>query len=160
MHPEVDMAIEEIVNESIVSSELQTSVEIALDDIETSDKIKDQIREEFENIVSMLKFNDLGHDMFRSWYVDGRIYHHLLVNESNLKAGIQEIRNIDSSRIRKVKEVKYKKDPKTGVKIVDKVEEYYLFEEKPGQTNSGVKLSTDSISVSYTHLTLPTICSV
>lgn len=146
MHPEVDMAIEEIVNESIVSSELQTSVEIALDDIETSDKIKDQIREEFENIVGMLKFNDLGHDMFRSWYVDGRIYHHLLVNESNMKAGIQEIRNIDSSRIRKVKEVKYKKDPKTGVKIVDKIEEYYLFEEKPGQTNSGVKLTTDAIS--------------
>jgi len=145
MHPEVDMAIEEIVNESISTSDDTSSVEISLDEIEAPDKIKDQIREEFENIVSMLKFNELGHDIFRSWYVDGRIYYHLLVNESNVKAGVQEIRNIDSAKVRKVKEVKYKKDPTTGVKLVEKVEEYYIFEDKPGAQNSGVKLSPDSI---------------
>jgi len=145
-HPEVDMAIEEIVNETIVASETESSVEIAVDDIEAPDKIKDVIRQEFEQIVSMLKFNDIGHDIFRSWYVDGRCVHHLLVNESNIKAGIQEIRHIDSARIRKVKEVKYKKDPKTNVKIVDKVDEYYIYDEKPGQSNSSVKISTDAIS--------------
>ena len=68
--------------------------------------------EEFNNIYSMLKFGELGHDIFRSFYVDGRIYHHL-VNESNLKMGIQEIRPIDAAKIRKVKEVKYKKDQAT-----------------------------------------------
>ena len=145
-HPEVDMAIEEIVNEAIVASELESSVELSLDEIEAPDKIKDVIRQEFEGIVSMLKFNDMGHDIFRSWYVDGRVVHHLLVNESNLKAGIQEIRHIDSARIRKIKEVKYKKDPKTNVKIVDKIEEYYIYEEKPGSSVSSIRISTDAIS--------------
>ena len=145
-HPEVDMAIEEIVNEAVVASELESSVEISLDEIEAPDKIKDVIRQEFESIVSMLKFNDMGHDIFRSWYVDGRVVHHLLVNESNLKAGIQEIRHIDASRIRKVKEVKYKKDPKSNVKVVDKIEEYYIYDEKPGSSTSSVRIATDAIS--------------
>ena len=147
MNPEVDMAIEEIVNESIVTSESESSVRIKLDDIDISKKIKSQIEEEFKNIVSLLKFNDMGHDIFRSWYVDGRVVHHLLVNEKDLKKGIQEIRHIDSTKIRKIRDVKYKKDPKTGVKIVDKVDEYYLYEEKPG-TNSttSVRISTDAIS--------------
>ena len=146
MHPEVDMAIEEIVNEGISSSENSSSVEIALDDIEAPDKIKDQVREEFDSIIAMLKFNELGHDIFRSFYVDGRLYYHLLVNESNMKAGIQEIRNIDSAKVRKVKEVKYKKDQKTGVKLVDTIDEYFVYEDKPGNQNSGVKLATDSIA--------------
>lgn len=146
MHPEVDMAIDEIVNETISASEMQSSVEISLDEIEASNKVKDQIREEFDGIVKMLRFNEIGHEIFRSWYVDGRIYHHLLVNDSNPKAGIQEIRNIDSIKIRKVRDVKYKKDPVTGVKIVDRVNEYYIYEDKPGQTQTGVKLSNDSIS--------------
>src|SRR6056300_1118742 len=67
MHPEVDMAIEEIVNESISASELKSSVTLSLDDIETSENIKKQIREEFDGVVSMLKFNEIGHDIFRSW---------------------------------------------------------------------------------------------
>ena len=146
MHPEVDMAVDEIVNETISASELQSSLELSLDDIEAGDKIKDQVREEFENIIALLRFNEVGHELFRSWYVDGRSYHHLLVNEANTKAGIQEIRPIDAARIRKVREVKYKKDQMTGVKIVDNVDEFYIYEEKPGQTQSGVKLSNDSIS--------------
>jgi len=147
MNPEVDMAIDEIVNESIVTSELESSVQLKLDEVEAPDKIKDQIQEEFENVVGMLKFNDLGYEMFRAWYIDGRIVHHLLVNESNTKAGIQEIRNIDAAKIRKVREVKFKKDEKTGVKIVDGIEEYYVFEEKPGSNQvQGVRLSTDAVS--------------
>lgn len=147
MNPEVDMAIDEIINESIVSSELKASVEINLDEVEVSDKIKTQIKDEFDKVTQMLKFNDLGYDLFRSWYVDGRVVHHLLVNEANLKAGIQEIRHIDAAKVRKVREVKYKKDQISNVQLVDKVNEYYVYEEKPG-TNSTqkIKISTDAIS--------------
>ncbi|MEK9695409.1 MAG: portal protein [Candidatus Poseidoniales archaeon] len=109
-------------------------------------------KEEFDNVVSMLAFNELGHDIFRRWYIDGRLYHHLVVNEQNLKGGIQEIRPIDSSKIRKVKQVKKKKDPATNASIIEKVDEYYIYQEKPtsganiSQAGSGVKLSLDSVS--------------
>lgn len=147
MQPEVDMAIDEICNESIVSSDTESSVQLVIDEVEAPDKIKDQIQEEFTNVVSMLDFNDNAYELFRSWYIDGRCVHHLLVNESNTKAGIQEIRHVDATKIRKVKEVKYKKDPKTGVKLVDKVEEYYVYEEKPGGSQTqAVRISTDAIS--------------
>jgi hypothetical protein len=144
-HPECDAAIEDIINETIVSSELESSVTLNLDKVEAGDKIKKTITEEFNNIVSMLNFEEYGHDMFRSWYVDGRIYHHLVVNESNLKAGIQEIRPIDSTKIRKVKEIKHKKDPKTGAKLVDKVNEFYIYQDKGG-ASTGIKLTPDSVS--------------
>ena len=147
-HPEVDAAIEDIVNESIVGSELESPVTLNLDKIEdkeATDKIKELMNEEFMNICSMLKFNDLGHDIFRSFYVDGRIYFHLVADEKNLKLGIQEIRPIDAAKIRKVKEVKYKKDTATDAKIVEKVNEFYIFQNKAG-ANAGVKLSADSIS--------------
>ena len=147
MHPEVDAAIEDIVNESIAGSEMEQPIDINLDNLETTDKIKKTIKEEFDNIVAMMNFHELGHDIFRRWYVDGRLYHHLVVNEANLKAGIQEIRPIDAARIRKVKQVKKKKDPVTGVQLIEKVDEYYIYQEKPGsQYNSGVKLTLDSIS--------------
>ena len=144
-HPECDAAIEDIINESIVSSELESTVSINLDKVEAADKIKKTITEEFNNVVSMLNFEEYGHDMFRSWYVDGRIYHHLVVNESNLKAGIQEVRPVDATKIRKVKEVKYKKDPKTGAKIVDKTNDFYVYQERAG-ANNGIKLTSDSVS--------------
>ena len=144
-HPEVDAAIEDIVNESIVGSELESPVSLNLDKIETSEKIKGDMNHEFMNICSMLKFNDLGHDIFRSFYIDGRIYFHLIADEKNLKLGIQEIRPIDSSKIRKVKEVKYKKDPATNAKVVEKINEFYIFQERSGGTQ-GVRLSPDSIS--------------
>lgn len=144
-HPECDAAIEDIINETIVSSELESSVTLNLDKVEAGDKIKKTITEEFDNIVGMLNFEEYGHDMFRSWYVDGRIYHHLVVNESNLKAGIQEIRPIDATKIRKVKEIKHKKDPKTGAKLVDKVNEFYIYQDKGG-ASTGIKLTPDSVS--------------
>mgnify|MGYP003634744201 CR=1 FL=1 len=147
LNSEVDMAVEEIVNESITASELTSNVELSLDEIDAPTKIKKSMEEEFKKILTMLKFNDLGHDIFRSWYVDGRIFYHLLVNESNLKAGIQEIRNIDAAKIRKVKNIKSKKDPVTGAKVIEEVEEFYIFEEKPGTNQSGaVKFSPDSIT--------------
>ena len=153
-HPEVDAAIEDIVNESISGSDMESPAELNLDGVETSDKIKKLMVEEFDNICSMLNFNELAHDIFRSWYIDGRIVHHLVVNESNLNAGIQEIRPIDASKIRKVKEVKYKKDTKTGAKIVDKTDEFYVFQEK-GQATNAVKMSPDSVSYVTSGLTDP-----
>jgi len=152
MHPEVDAAIEDITNESISSNEEGQSIHIYMDNLKVSDGIKKQIKDEFDNIISMLGFNELGHDIFRRWYVDGRLYHHLVVNESNLKAGIQEIRPIDSAKIRKVKQVKKKKDPLTNAQVIEKVDEYYIYQDKPQagasiqQTGSGVKLSLDSVS--------------
>jgi len=145
-HPEVDAAIEDIINESISASEDEAPVSIVLDKVEVSDQIKKGITEEFDNVLSMLDFTNNGHDMFKRWYIDGRLYHHLVVNESNIKAGIQEIRPIDSAKIRKVKQVKKKKDPVTGANIVESVDEYYIYQEKPGQQTSGVKLSHDSVS--------------
>ena len=147
VHPEVDAAIEDIVNESISGSELEQPIDINTDNLKVSDKIKKTIKEEFDNIVAMLDFNEIGHDVFRRWYVDGRLYHHLVVNESNLKAGIQEIRPVDSAKMRKVKQVKKKKDPETGAQLIEKVDEYYIYQEKPGsQYNAGVKMSLDSVS--------------
>ena len=146
MHPEVDNAIEDIVNETITGSELKQTLELNLDAVEVPDRIKKLIREEFDNIYSMLNFKELGHDIFRRWYVDGRLYHHLVVNESNPKLGIQEIRPIDSAKMRKVKKVKYKKDPVTGAKIVEKTDDFFIYQEKPGQSTSGVKMTVDSVS--------------
>ncbi len=146
MHPEVDAAIEDIINESVVHGEMEQPVDVNMDQLEQPDKIKKTIKEEFDNIVAMLNFNELGHDIFRRWYIDGRLYHHLVVDENNLKSGIQEIRPIDSSRMRKIKQVKKKKDQETGANLVVKTDEYYIYQEKPGQTNSGIKLSMDSVS--------------
>jgi hypothetical protein len=144
MHPEVDAAIEDIVNEAIVGGE--DPVTINMDNLDVSDSIKKQIKDEFDNISSMLNFVELGHDIFRRWYIDGRIYHHLVVDESNLKKGIVDIRPIDAARMRKVKQVKKKKDPATGANLIENVEEYFIFQEKPGAQTSGVKLSLDSVS--------------
>ena len=144
-HPECDAAIEDIINEAVVTGELESSITVNLDKVEAPDKIKKTITEEFNDIVAMLNFEEYGHDMFRSWYVDGRLYHHLVVNESNLKAGIQEIRPIDATKIRKVKEVQYKKDAKTGAKIVDKTHDFYIYQERAG-ANNGIKLTSDSVS--------------
>ena len=146
LHPEVDAAIEDIVNESIVHGEMEQPIDVNMDQLEQPDKIKKTIKEEFDNIVAMLNFNEIGHDIFRRWYVDGRLYHHLVVDENNLKAGIQEIRPVDSARMRKVKQIKKKKDPETGANLIVKTDEYYIYQDKPGQQNSGIKMSLDSVS--------------
>ena len=145
-HPEVDAAIEDIINESVSAQEQEQPVSIVLDKVEVSDQIKKGITEEFDNVIAMLDFTNNGHDMFKRWYVDGRSYHHLVVNESNIKAGIQEIRPIDSAKIRKVKQIKKKKDPITGANLVESIDEYYIYQEKPGSQTSGIKLSNDSVS--------------
>ena len=145
-HPEVDDAIENIVCEAISSSSNEQSIALILDKVEAPDSIKKQIIEEFDKVFSMLNFNELGHDIFKRWYIDGRMYHHLVIDEKNLKAGIQEIRPIDALKIRKVKQIEKEKDPLTGDTIIKKVEEFFIYQDKPGNQQSGVKLSVDSVS--------------
>ena len=145
-HPEVDAAVEDIVYESITANDNESPINLVLDHVEgLSNSLKKVMIEEFDTICGMLRFTELGHDIFKRWYIDGRVYHHLVVDENQLKLGIQEIRPIDASKIRKVKEVKKKKDPVTGATVIDHVNEFYIYQEKPGGTNQGVKLSSDSI---------------
>ena len=146
MHPEVDMAIEDIVNESITGSELKQTLDLNLEDVKAPDRIKKVIKEEFDSIYGMLNFKELGHDIFRRWYIDGRMYHHLVINETNPKEGIVEIRPIDAAKMRKVKKIKKKKDPATGADIIEKTEEFFVFQEKPGSSTNGVKMTADSVS--------------
>ena len=156
IHPECDAAIEDIVNESIVIDDESPGVSIELEKIEASESIKEQITEEFANILRMLNFVEDGHDIFRRWYIDGKIYHHLVVDPSNEKMGIQDIRFIDAPKMRKVKEIKKKKDPLTNADIIENVKEYYIYQESPGKGGAGsihtaqnrqaVKFTEDSIS--------------
>jgi hypothetical protein len=145
MHPEVDAAIEDIMNEAISGSEEGFPVELVLDDVDTSKGIKNKITEEFKELLNMLRFVDLGHDIFRKWYIDGRLAFHVVVDDKQLGKGIMDIRPIDSSKIRKVKEVVSKKDPITGAKIIEETNEHYIYQEKPGQQASGIKLTKDSV---------------
>ena len=146
-HPEVDAAIEDITNEAISSNQNEPSVRLNLDNVEgVSDQIKKAMTEDFDTVLSMLNFRDLGHDMFKRWYIDGRMFHHLVLDEKNLKAGIQEIRPIDAAKIKKVKQVKKKKDPETGATLIERVDEFYIYQEKPGSTNQGIKITPDSVS--------------
>ena len=158
-HPEVDAAIEDIVNEAIASSENENPVDLNLDQVDAPDNIKKTMNEEFDKICSMINFQEMAPDIFRSFYVDGRVYHHLIINEAQPKLGIQDIRNIDATKIRKVKNIKYKKDQATNAKIVDKVEEFYIFQEKVGQAQ-GVRISPDAISYVTSGLLDPTKKSV
>ena len=125
---------------------MKPALTLNLDRVPVSASIKKQMLEEFDNIYNMLNFKELGHDIFRRWYVDGRLYHHLVVDENNLSAGIQEIRYIDAAKIRKVKQVKKKKDPATGAPLIEKVDEFYIFQEKPGSQANAIRLSNDSVS--------------
>lgn len=146
LYPDCDNAVEDIVNESIVIEDDQPSVDIVLDNVKLPNGIKNKIREEFEEIYSLLRFDERGHDIFRTWYVDGRLYYHVMVDPSAPKNGIQELRYIDPRKIRKVKRVEKQKTA-AGVEIVKGVEEFYMYNDK-GITDSatqGVKMSLDSV---------------
>ena len=147
MQPECDAAIEDIVSEAIVSDEDSAPVSLILDDLEQSDKIKKMIQEEFNSIVAMLDINWYGHEIFRRWYVDGRLYYHKIIDEKNPKNGIIEVRPIDPLRIRKVRELKKEKDPKTGAELIVGANEYFLFQnDAMSKTSQGLKIAKDSIT--------------
>ena len=145
-YSDCDGAIEDIVSESIVYDEEDQTVTINLDDVDVSDSIKKKIRVEFDEVIKLLKFQERGHEIFRTWYVDGRIYYHILLDEKNLKQGIVELRYIDPRKIRRIKNVKKSRTPQ-GVEVIQGVEEYYLYNDKgiTEQTTQGVKLSLDSV---------------
>jgi len=125
--PTIDMAIQEICNEAIVEDSDEDTVSIVLDDIKQPESIKKTIQEEFDNVLSLLEFNRLSYELFRRWYVDGRLYYHVLVDEKKPAKGILEVRYIDPRNIKKVREVKKEKDQKTGVTIEKVINEYYMY---------------------------------
>ena len=146
MHPECDAAIEDIINESIVSDTKSAPIDIVTDDLDLPENVKKLVRQEFENVVELLQFNHYGHETFRKWYVDGRLFYHIIVDENSPKKGILELRPIDPTRIRKVKEIEEEKDPKTGAQIIKSVQEYYLYQDTSmSKSNSGLKISKDAI---------------
>ena len=102
---------------------------------------------EFTKILQLLNFNSYAHDIYRRWYVDGRLPYHIIIDQNNPKAGIKELRYIDPTKLRKVKEVEEKDDPKTGAKVIVKQKEYYMFQDNAmGKYNQGLKIHPDSIA--------------
>ena len=147
--PECQRAIDDVVNEAIVSTEKGAPVEIVLDNVDQSDEIKERIREEYEGVLSLLNFNIKSYDIFNKWYVDGRLYYHLMIDTKKTKEGIQEIRYIDPRRIKKVRAEKKEKQAPLNSKNVfnKKYNEYYIYSPKGVRAgNEGVKISTDSIA--------------
>ena len=146
---ECDTAIEDIINEGIVANERDISVQIVLDNIPYSSKIKKTITDEFDEVLRLLKFDEKGHDLFRRWYVDGRIYFHKIIDQKTPRRGITELRYIDATKIKKVRKVEKEKDLKTGVDKIKKVNEFFLYNEKGlGSTgaNQGVQIHPDAIT--------------
>jgi hypothetical protein len=146
LYPDTDSAIEDITNEAIIVDEDEPPIKMVLDDVKVSASIKAKIADEFENIMALLKFDQKGHDIFRNWYVDGRLYYQILVDEKNPKAGIVELRQIDPRKIRRMKIVNKEKNA-NGVEIVKSIEEYYLYNDKgiSEVATQGVRLPLDSI---------------
>ena len=145
-YSDCDGAIEDIVNEAIVADEDRRSVELELDELKVSASIKTKIKEEFDNVLRILKFDERAHELFRSWYIDGRLYYQILIDEENIKQGIVELRYIDPRKIRRIKNIKKERN-KQGVDVVKEIEEYYLYNDKgiTEQTTQGVKLALDSV---------------
>jgi hypothetical protein len=144
-YPEVAEAIEDIVNEAVIIEGEDKPVEINLEYLKISDSIKKKITEEFAKILSLMNFNEEGYDLFERWYVDGKIFFHILLDE-NHSNGIKELRLIDPRKIKKIKNV-IKEKLASGVEIVREVQEYYIYNDKgiAGGTSQGVRLSVDSV---------------
>ena len=150
-HPECDMAIEDIINEVIVSDDRDQSVSISLDKLAVSENIKTKIRNEFDEVMKLLNFDEKGHDIFKRFYIDGRIYFHKVIDPKSPRKGLTEIRYIDPRKIKKVREVTKKRDTKSakGIEIIEQTAEWFVYNEKGMQgsnTNAGLKISTDSIT--------------
>ena len=151
-HPELEMAIDDIVNEAITHDVTGRTVNIVLDKLKQPETVKKKIIEEFETVLKMLNFGNLSDDLFKRWYIDGRIYYHVVVDESNPKEGIQELRYIDPRKIRKVRELVKGRDPKTGANIIQSIAEYFVYSDKGTTTqtysasvNAGLRIAPDSI---------------
>ena len=159
LYPECDSAIEDIVNEAIVADTNDSPVEIELSNLNASDGIKKKIREEFRFILDLLDFDTKAHEIFRNWYIDGRLYYNKVIDQKNPSEGIKELRYIDASKMRFIRQIVKKKGDGAFIKQEQpnqydfpQIEEYFVYTEgqkKTGygtQTSSnGVKLTRDSV---------------
>jgi len=158
MQPEVQQAVDEIVNEAINIDFNERVVEIVLEDVELPDKVKERITEEFDNVLRLLDFSNQGYDIFQRFFVDGRINYHVIIDEKNLKNGIVELRYLDPRKIRMIRENdSSERDKNTGIPIRKTKKEYFMYSESgfgssvsnPGgdmQSQTGYKISKDSIA--------------
>jgi hypothetical protein len=153
LHPECDMAIEDIVNEAITSNENKQSVKVITDGLEYSSAIKVRIEEEFADVLRLLQFNTRGHDLFRRWYVDGRIFFQKVIDAENTKNGIVELKYLDPRKVKKIREVR-KRRPEgmvspTNINIADETVEYFVYNERGIQGAAavqGIKVAVDTIA--------------
>jgi len=153
LHPECDMAIEDIVNEAITSNENKQSVKVITDQLTYSSEIKRKIEEEFKEVLRLMQFNTRGHDLFRRWYVDGRIFFQKVIDAENTKNGITELKYLDPRKIKKIREVR-KRRPEgvispTNINIADETVEYFVYNERGIQGSAaiqGIKIAPDTIA--------------
>jgi hypothetical protein len=152
LHPECSEAIEEIITEAVTEDDDGEIVTINLDKLDVPATIKKKIQTGFDKIKTMLSFQDLGEDLFKRWYVDGRLYFQVVIDKAKPKEGIQELRYVDPRKIRKVREILKDRDPKTGVEYIKAISEYYVFNDRgltaqsyTASVNQGTRIATDSV---------------
>lgn len=155
--PEVDQAVDDIVNEAIVSEPEVEVVKLDLDDVNAPSSVRKVLEQEFQEILRILNFRNQAYEIFKRFYVDGRLYYHVIIDEEKTNEGIKELRYVDPRKIRKIREVKRKKDPLSGATVQQKGAEYFLYSDKGywnagngnyGQNSSGtggVKIAKDSV---------------
>lgn len=151
MQPEIESAIDDIINESIVQDDDGRNVKLIMDDLKQPEKIKKAILEEFNTVLRLLNYSNMAQDIFRRYYIDGRLFYHIIIDRENPIGGIKELRYIDPRKIRKVRELRKKKDERTGVEIMAVINEYYIYNDKAitgTQSNYGpvgTRITKDSI---------------
>ena len=151
MQPEIEAAIDDIVNEAICQDDDGKNIKLVLDDLQVPEKIKNAIKGEFSTILRLLNYNNLAQDIFRRYYVDGRMYYHIIIDRDKPTEGIKELRYVDPRKLKKVREIKKKKDERTGVEMMNVINEYYIFNDKVTTGSSsnfgpvGVRITPDSI---------------
>jgi len=152
LHPECDLAIEDIVNEAIVANEMKEAVRVNVDNLPYGKDVRRKIENEFKEVLRLMQFNTKGHDIFRRWYVDGRIFYQKIIDRNATTKGITELKYLDPRKIKRIREVR-KKRPEgvTGpnmLSVVDEFVEYYLFNEKGviNSTSGGIKIAPDTIA--------------
>ncbi|HET8685125.1 MAG TPA: portal protein [Methanosarcina sp.] len=153
--PEVDTAVEDIVSEAVVVEQFDEDVveiNINAEENEIPENVKEIICEEFKNLLSITEFSSKGHDLFRQWYVDGRLSFHLVANEADLSEGIIDVRTVDPRKIKKVREIT-KTRTGQGLDVISNIEEYFVFNDSGISENMGVKLSADTIAYVTSGLT-------
>jgi hypothetical protein len=156
LQPECEKAIDDIVNEAIVGDNKEQSVQIILEDTELPTTIKNKINDEFDNVLSLLHFNTKSYSIFRDWYVDGRLYYHIMIDTKNPRAGIKELRYIDPRKIKKIRSEKRDNNANSNLNqtnnliVNKKFDEYFIYQPTGLGTNTeGIKIAVDSIAYSH-----------